>query len=75
MINFRAESGSQLQMTGRVWEACTAMEKLPRDNLAATRSLLAREELLLTDALQEIEEVSKLNNFTNPFPALCKGMS
>lgn len=49
-------------MTGRVWEACTAMEKLPRDNLAATRSLLAREELLLTDALQEIEEVSKLFN-------------
>jgi hypothetical protein len=41
-----------------VWEACSALEKLPRDNLAATRALLAREELLLTDALQEIEEVS-----------------
>lgn len=51
-------------MTGCVWEACSALEKLPRDNLAATRALLAREELLLTDALQEIEEVClKLKEF------------
>ncbi|KAK3924897.1 Cyclin-D1-binding protein 1-like protein [Frankliniella fusca] len=54
-----AESGPQLQMTGCVWEACSALEKLPRDNLAAVRALLAREEMLLTDAFQEIEEEVK----------------
>ncbi|XP_034251717.1 cyclin-D1-binding protein 1 homolog [Thrips palmi] len=59
-----AENGSELQMTGRVWEACTAMEKVPRDNLAATRSLLAKEELLLTDALQEIEEELKCSRLS-----------
>ncbi|KAE8744790.1 hypothetical protein FOCC_FOCC008607 [Frankliniella occidentalis] len=59
-----AESGPQLQMTGCVWEACSALEKLPRDNLAATRALLAREEMLLTDALQEIEEEVKCSRLS-----------
>ena len=58
------EAGPQLHVTGCVWEACSALEKLPRDNLAATRALLAREELLLTDALQEIEEEVKCSRLS-----------
>lgn len=59
-----AENVPQLQMTGCVWEACSAIEKLPRDNLAATRALIAREEMLLTDALQEIEEEVKCSRLS-----------
>ncbi|XP_049774524.1 cyclin-D1-binding protein 1 homolog [Schistocerca cancellata] len=45
----------RLKLVGWIWEACGEVENLPRDNKGAVCQLLTREELLLLDALQEIE--------------------
>jgi hypothetical protein len=44
-------------LTGRVWDACEAMESLPQNNFQVTCKIMQREEGLVLDAVQEIEEV------------------
>lgn len=44
-------------LTGRVWDACEAIEGLPQNNLQVTCKIIQREDGLVLDALQEIEEV------------------
>lgn len=45
-------------MTGSVWEACEQLGTLPKDNLQAVNKKLQKDELLVMDALQEVEEVT-----------------
>lgn len=45
-------------MTGSVWEACEQLGNLPKDNLQAVNKKLQKDELLVMDALQEVEEVT-----------------
>jgi hypothetical protein len=44
-------------LTGRVWDACEAMESLTQNNFQATCKIMQREEGLVLDAVQEIEGV------------------
>jgi hypothetical protein len=44
-------------LTGHVWDACEAVDNLPQNNLEVTCKIMQREEGLVLDALQEIEEV------------------
>ncbi|KDR10977.1 cyclin-D1-binding protein 1 homolog isoform X2 [Zootermopsis nevadensis] len=46
----------RLMLTGRVWDACEAIEGLPQNNLQVTCKIIQREDGLVLDALQEIEE-------------------
>lgn len=48
-------------LTGRVWDACEAVESLPQNNFQATCKIMQREEGLVLDAVQEIEEVLYLS--------------
>ncbi|XP_067007955.2 cyclin-D1-binding protein 1 homolog isoform X2 [Anabrus simplex] len=49
----------RLKLAGWVWEACETVEKLSRDNLAASCKHLKKEEMLVADALQEIDNEVK----------------
>jgi hypothetical protein len=51
-------------LTGRVWDACEAMESLPQNNFQVTCKIMQREEGLVFDAVQEIEEVLYLSHKT-----------
>jgi len=42
---------------GCLWNACEAVEHLPQNNLQVTCKIMQREESLVLDALQEIEQV------------------
>jgi hypothetical protein len=44
-------------LTGCLWNACEAVEYLPQNNLQVTCKILQREESLVLDALEEIEQV------------------
>lgn len=44
-------------LTGCLWNACEAVEHLPQNNLQVTCKIMQREESLVLDALQEIEQV------------------
>jgi Grap2 and cyclin-D-interacting len=55
-VYFRADE--RLAMTGSVWEACEQLGTLPKDNLQAVNKKLQKDELLVMDALQEVEEVT-----------------
>ncbi|GFG33296.1 hypothetical protein Cfor_01796 [Coptotermes formosanus] len=46
----------RLVLTGCLWNACEAVERLPQNNLQVTCNIVQREEGLVLDALQEIEE-------------------
>ncbi|XP_069688008.1 cyclin-D1-binding protein 1 homolog [Periplaneta americana] len=46
----------RLKLTGCVWDACEAIEGLPQNNLQVTCKIVQKEEALVVDALQEIEE-------------------
>jgi hypothetical protein len=45
-------------MTGSVWEACEQIGTLPKDCLQAVNKQMQKDELLVMDALQEVEEVN-----------------
>ncbi|PNF25962.1 hypothetical protein B7P43_G06373 [Cryptotermes secundus] len=47
---------NRLMLTGRVWDACEAVESLPQNNFQVTCKIMQREEGLVLDAVQEIEE-------------------
>jgi hypothetical protein len=44
-------------LTGYLWNACEAIEHLPQNNLQVTCKIMQREESIVLDALQEIEQV------------------
>jgi len=44
-------------MTGSVWETCEQLGNLPKNNLHAVNKQMQKDELLVMDALQEVEEV------------------
>jgi hypothetical protein len=54
---FLCRQKDRLMLTGRVWDACDATERLPQNNLQVTCKIVQREESLVLDALQEIEGV------------------
>lgn len=62
--------GNQDRMvyTGTLWDACSAVEKLPRDNHQATLIYLEGQRGLVYDALKEIEEeiCTDLENLNTP---------
>lgn len=43
--------------TGTLWDACSAIEKLPKDNHQATLIYIEGQKGLVYDARKEIEEV------------------
>lgn len=45
----------RMRITGLIWEACDCIEKLPKNNLQVTCTIVQSEELLVVDAIQEIE--------------------
>ena len=47
----------RLALTGCVWEACEAIEKLSLNSVEVACKIVQREEGLVVDALQEIEDV------------------
>lgn len=49
----------RLKLAGWIWEACEALQRLPRSNLEATFDALDRDSELVEDALQEIEDEVK----------------
>ncbi|PNF25961.1 hypothetical protein B7P43_G06373 [Cryptotermes secundus] len=51
---------NRLMLTGRVWDACEAVESLPQNNFQVTCKIMQREEGLVLDAVQEIEEAAVL---------------
>jgi hypothetical protein len=54
-------------LTGRMWDACEAVENLPQNNFQVTCKIMQREEGLVLDAVQEIEEVLYLSCKTYDF--------
>ncbi|XP_059471761.1 cyclin-D1-binding protein 1 homolog isoform X2 [Neocloeon triangulifer] len=57
-IRDKIEKGAEerLPMTGSVWEACEQLGSLPKNNLQAVNKQLQKDELLVMDALLEVEE-------------------
>ena len=51
----------QLRYTGCVWEACSAIEHLPRNQCQAMVQWLKSQQRLLQDALDELTEVKEAN--------------
>lgn len=47
-----------LLSTGIIWEFCDKLPTLPKNNKEAVSSVLSREEQLINDAIEELEEVS-----------------
>jgi hypothetical protein len=47
-----------LLSTGIIWEFCDKLPTLPKNNKEAVSSVLNREEQLINDAIEELEEVS-----------------
>ena len=47
-----------LLSTGVLWEFCDRLPTLPKNNKEAVSSVLSREEQLINDAIEELEEVS-----------------
>jgi hypothetical protein len=44
-------------LTGCLWNACEAVERLPQNNLQVTCKIMQTQEGLVLDALHEIKEV------------------
>lgn len=53
----------RLKCAGQILTACEKVQKAPKNNLESALNFLHSEELLLLDALYEIDEVIENNNF------------
>ena len=49
---------SCLQTTGILWECCDRLPSLPKNNAEAVIRVLGAAENLITDAIEELDEVS-----------------
>lgn len=56
MLFFRARE--RLKCAGNILTACEKVQKTPKNNLESALNFLQSEEMLLLDALYEIDEVS-----------------
>lgn len=54
---FREKVENVLISTGILWEFCDRISALPKTNAEAITSILCKEEQLINDGLQELNEV------------------